>query len=138
MFRICKLLLVGCLLGAASAAAGEPPRRDLFSDPLPPGAVLRLGKQHSGAVRRLAFSPDGKIIASAAPWSGDFTVLLWDAATGRLLHPLRGHRSDVCWLAFGPDGRILATGGNDGVVNLWDPASGQLLRRHELPAARVH
>src|SRR5262245_35657531 len=63
----------------------------------------------------LAFSPDGKVLAS-----GDRTsaVHLWDVGTGQRLNTLVGHTAPVHALAFAPDGR-LASGGADGLVRLW-------------------
>ena len=84
---------------------------------------------HTGAVSSVAFSPDGKTIASA---SADDTVTLRDIATGRLLHTLRGHRDVVTSVAFAPDGRTLATASLDGTVGLWDVATGtRILTLHD-------
>lgn len=78
---------------------------------------------HSNGIRRIVFSPDGKILASA---SDDHTILLWNLATGRPLGaPLVGHDLDVYALAFSPDGKTLASGGRDATVMLWDVSSGQ-------------
>lgn len=74
---------------------------------------------HSASV--LAFSPDGKMLASA---SGDKTVQLWDVATWQALATLSGHGSPI---AFSPDGKTLASGGSNSVVKLWDVATGQEL-----------
>jgi parallel beta-helix repeat protein len=65
----------------------------------------------------LAFSPDGKILASG---SWDNTIKLWDVATGTLLRTLQGHTSSVYSVAFSPDGKILASGSLDGTILLWD------------------
>jgi WD40 repeat protein len=53
----------------------------------------------------VAFSPDGKTLASG---SGDNTVKLWDAATGKIKETLRGHTDSVASLAFSSDGKVLA------------------------------
>ncbi|KAF4415304.1 Vegetative incompatibility protein HET-E-1 [Colletotrichum fructicola] len=77
---------------------------------------------HSGSVMSVAFSPDGRQLASG---SHDSTVKLWDTATGQCQQTLEGHSDWVRSVAFSPDGRQLASGSDDSTVKLWDTATGQ-------------
>lgn len=95
---------------------------------LPPGITLvRTLRGHTGYIGRIAWSPDGSLLASP---SMDSTVRLWDAETGELRHILEGYREEVYSVAFSPDGNLLATGGNSN-VRLWRLASGRCERTLE-------
>jgi WD40 repeat protein len=79
---------------------------------------------HSAPVYGVAFSPDGKRLATA---SDDNTAKVWDAFTGRELLTLRGHSYHVRGVAFSPNGKYLATASNDDTTRVWDAATGQAL-----------
>jgi WD40 repeat protein len=103
----------------------------------------RVLSGHTVDVRSVAFSPDGRSLASAGYFNADggqrmrvSEIKLWDVATGKVSATLRGHEDGVVFVAFSPDGKALASGGyrivldkNDRkVINelkLWDLATGE-------------
>src|SRR5579871_2464202 len=120
---------------AASKPAEDKPQvlLDRFGDPLPEGAVARLGTmrfRHGAEVRSVAFSPDGKTLA----WSGqDNSVRIWEIATGKEIRrftAVTGLGAEHAWVAsvaYSPDGKSLAAGtmNGPGEVEVWELATGK-------------
>src|SRR5262249_39267620 len=72
---------------------------------------------HKSAVFGVAFSPDGKLLATATK---DGFVRLWSAKASQELQTWPAHQEDATTVSFSPDGRYLASGGWDGMVKVWD------------------
>ncbi len=78
---------------------------------------------HSETVFSVAYSPDGRYLASG---SKDKTIKIWEVATGKGLRTLTGHSGVVLSVAYSPDGRYLASGSQDKTIKIWEVATGKV------------
>lgn len=118
--------LAAGLLAANDAKRAPPVKRlDRYGDPLPDGAVLRLGTTRlrpGGFVRSVAFSGDGRVLATIS----EVAIQLWEVDTGRLIRSLSPANHNFPQdMDFSPDGTAVAAVFNDGAVQVWDARSGQ-------------
>lgn len=135
------LVVNSCVIPSSARAGGDTtpqqpaPERgghafvDLYGDPLPEGAIARMGSvrlrhNHVGRPFSTAFSPDGTILASG----GYEEIRLWDAKTGKLVREIKdGKRTTYCVLSFSPDGSRLAGAGLHS-TSIWYWKDGRLIR----------
>jgi RNA polymerase sigma factor (sigma-70 family) len=127
--------------GIAAHAQPDPPksdkaeRTDLYGDPLPPRALLRLGTvrfRSRDFLGGVAFSADGKMLA-AGGYGG--SILLYDAATGRKLRQLKSLTNQFPTVAFAPDGKTLAAASSR-TIQIWNFATGEELRRFDIKVSK--
>jgi WD40 repeat protein len=129
--------VTGLVLAGKTAVSGSYDGRLIWWD-IEARKQIRTVEAHTKWIRKVAVSPDGKRIASVAD---DMVCRLWDAASGKLVHELRGHQADtphhfpsmlfVC--TFSPDGRFVASADKVGHIVVWETASGKPAKTLEAP-----
>ena len=102
---------------AAPRMGDSPPQWGIQVLEAVSGALLFTLTPHKKPVKSVAYSFDGKLIATG---SEDGIVRLWNAETGSQLSALHGHTDEIMCLAFSQDTTLLASGSSDGAVFLWD------------------
>jgi WD40 repeat protein len=133
--RTAGLLSLGLLVSLAWGQSPLPPT-DSAGDPLPTGALLRMGtvrwRTGSGPDMSSALGKDGRLMFV----SYGEAVRVSNLDTGELVRTLKGHEGGISCLALSPDGQTLALAGYKGGA-LWDAASGGQLRPLKVSAAVV-
>jgi hypothetical protein len=141
----CWLAFCLAVVGWQSWGRAEQPPVPSQKDPpkVPDGPVpsLKLGKgdcilgRHHNGVSGVAFSPDGKIVATTG---GDALIRLWDVTARKELRRCEGHQGFIITVAFAPDGKLLASGGHEKEIHLWDSATGKEVRRFAGHSGGIH
>jgi eukaryotic-like serine/threonine-protein kinase len=106
------------------AAKSAPPTRVLPRQPVqrPCGELVHSCAHHREAIYALAWSPDGKMLASTG---GDKQVCVWEALTGKVVFIYQKHTANVHALAWSPNSKYVASAGNDRTVQVWQAKDGQ-------------
>ncbi len=135
--RGCLILFGFALFGLATSArgAGQPaaPRADLYGDPLPEGALARLGSvrfHHPGGLIAAAFSPDGKTMMAVGAEEDSLSVRFWDMADGKERSRFNAKGRELTGAMFTPDGKNVLVG-RGSTPELYEIATGKLLRSFE-------
>jgi len=134
----CILFMAGMLLaGSMAIAEPEPPRVDRYGDPLPLGAVARLGTvrfRHGGyGLKALSFLPDGKTLVGAGE---ERSIIFWDAETGLRLREINTGELNIRGFGLSRDGKRIAVSGfwypgggaGKGAIRILETATGKVLQ----------
>ena len=120
-----------CQIDKKTPKAASPGRTDFYGDPLPDGALARLGTvrfRHWASVDFLHCSLDGGTLLAGGEY--DDQVHLWDVETGKKVATLGGHEGGVMAAAFHPDGKTLACLDEENTVHLWDLETQKARKRY--------
>ncbi|HKS09249.1 MAG TPA: caspase family protein [Pyrinomonadaceae bacterium] len=129
-------MMSGAMSGKRPKGSKTPDPQDLMKDlkveaigqvqiwDVASGREIGNLKGHGRAVGKVAFSRDGKLLATGGT---DNTIKIWDLAAKKELATLTGHTANIESLDFHPDGRLLASAGEDGSTFLWDTKTGEHL-----------
>jgi WD40 repeat protein len=118
-----SILLFYCVIFSSAQIRGITVQGKPANSAINPQIVLPNSQVCN--IYSIAYSPDGKLIASGYSTS---EIRIWNAKTGVLVNTLYGH-ADVVWsVAFSPDGKSLVSGSADKTIKCWDVATGTVLR----------
>ncbi|MGE3807204.1 MAG: protein kinase, partial [Gemmataceae bacterium] len=112
-------------LGLSDVKNRIPPQEQFSWQPKE--LVMVLGEhrlRHAYAIRRVAYSPNGKLLATCSTTMFDMMVRVFDAQTRQEYRVLEGHKDEVRCIAFAGDSRTLISAGEDNVIKVWDVQSG--------------
>ena len=98
------------------------------------GTALLTYRRQSDFISAVAWSPDGKYIATGS-WA--HTVQIWNAQSGALVTTYKGHDDFVSAVAWSPDGKYIASGSWDHTVQVWDAFTGQAMLTYTGQRAEV-
>ena len=131
--------LLGLMVAALAAlplGAQESTRKDLFGDPIPEGALVRMGSvrfRSDSSIACIVFAPDGKSVVTAG-YSNKVTF--WDVATGKPARTITFAGSSVSAMQFSRDGKVLALACDNSTIRLLDPRNGAEKRSFQDPMYR--
>ena len=129
----------GGLAGGQLKDTGDPEFMDsrVILWDIASGEILNQLHGHEGSVWNVAFSPDGKVAASAG---SDQNIIIWDIASGQIQHQFQAHTGAVFSIDFSTDGQKLVSASADTTLILWNTQTGDAIQRfegHKVPVYNV-